>query len=145
MLLPSRYQSYQAWQQALEQMAITITAKDLELAILQENFQEVQRLFRSQILTLSADDIAPDSASRWQSLQTEIYKQMRLLATDLMLFQASRSSTTRFSRQTGLKNRLNTLIQYCQELGTLEKYEVGGKRQEAEGRRQEAEGRRQSL
>jgi len=118
MLLPSYYQSYQAFQQALEQMGRTITATDLELAMLQENFQEVQQLFQNQILPLSADDIAPDFVSRWQSLQTEIYKQMRLLETDLMLLQASRSSSTRLSRQTGLTNRLNTLIQYCQELGT---------------------------
>jgi len=118
MLLPSSCQSYQAFQQALEQMGRTITATDLELAILQENFQEVQQVFQNQIITLSADDIEPDVTSRWQSLQTEIYKQMRLLQTDLMLLQASRSSATRISRQTGLKNRLNTLIRYCQELGS---------------------------
>ncbi|NEP58049.1 MAG: heterocyst frequency control protein PatD [Symploca sp. SIO2G7] len=118
MLLPSYYQNYQAFQQALEQMGRTITATDLELAMLRENFREVQQLFQSKILTLSADDIAPDFVSRWQSLQTEIHRQMRLLETDLMLLQASRSSSTRFSRQTGLKNRLNTLIKYCQELRT---------------------------
>jgi len=116
MLSPSHGQSYQALQQALEQMYTTITAKDLEIDLLRENFQEVQGVFHSQILTLSADDVAPDAASRWQSWQTEIYKQMRLLETDLMLLQASRSSATLSSRQTGLKNRLNTLIQYCQEL-----------------------------
>ncbi len=116
MVTPSSAQSYQEFQQALEQMRTVLTAQDLEIAILRNNFQEVQGLFQSKILILSTDDITPDSASRWQSLQTEIYKQMRLLETDLMLLQASRSSATFLSRQTGVQNRLNTLIQYCQEL-----------------------------
>ena len=116
MLTFSSCQSYQKFQQSLKQMHTTITAKDLELAILQDNFQEVQQLFRSQIITLRTDDINQVCISRWQSLQTEIYKQMRLLETDLMLLQAARSSATLLSRQKGVQNRLHTLIQYCQEL-----------------------------
>lgn len=116
MLSPSCCQSYQKFQQSLKQMHATVTAKDLEVAILQDNFQEVQQLFQSQIITLRTDDIDANYISRWQSLQTEIYKQMRLLETDLMLLQASRSSATLLARQTGVQNRLQTLIQYCQEL-----------------------------
>ena len=93
-----------------------ITATDLPEASLRESFQNVQQLFERQIASLSAEDVAPEHAPRWQSLQTEIYKQMRLLATDIMLLQASRSSATSQRRVLGVETRLNTLIQYCEVL-----------------------------
>jgi hypothetical protein len=116
MLPPLHCQRYQEFQQALEQLHKTATATDLQGVRLRDNLQNVQQLFESQIVHLSADDISPDYASRWQSFQTEIYKQMRLLQTDVMLLQASRSSTTSLSRASGLCDRINTLIQYCQAL-----------------------------
>lgn len=116
-MLPSLHrQRYQVFQQALEQLHQTATITDLKGGALGESFQNLQQLFKSQIASLSADDIPPDYASRWQSFQTEIYKQMRLLETDVMLLQASRSSATSLSRASNLSSRINTLIQYCEAL-----------------------------
>lgn len=109
-------QHYQEFIQALEQMHKRAAATELDKVALQENFRDLQQLFQSQVATLSADDVVADYASRWQSIQTEIYKQMRLLGTDVMLLQASRSSATSLARQAGLCDRINTLIQYCQAL-----------------------------
>lgn len=109
-------QRYQEFQQVLGQLRKIVTAPELEVTDLREHFQEVQQLFQNQIVSISADDIAPDFVSRWQSFQTEIYKQMRLLETDMMLLQASRSSATSASRKVSVSDRLNTLIQYCQTL-----------------------------
>jgi hypothetical protein len=113
------FQHYQAFQQALEQLFQTLTVADGQEAELQGRYQNVQQLFQSQIATLSAEDFAPEHAPRWQSLQTEIYKQMRLLETDMMLLQASRSSTTSQRRVLSVCDRLNTLIQYCEALFQL--------------------------
>ncbi len=110
------FQQYQAFQQALEQQLKTITVPDWQEVALRDSYQNVQQLFHSQIARLSAEDFAPEHAPRWQSLQTEIYKQMRLLETDMMLLQASRSSTTSQRRVLSVRDRLNTLIQYCQAL-----------------------------
>jgi len=93
-----------------------ITAKNWSDAALQESLQNVQQRFERQIASLNADDLAPEQAPRWQSLQTEIYKQMRLLATDIMLLQASRNPATSQRRVLGLGTRLDTLIQYCEVL-----------------------------
>lgn len=116
MLHPLHRQRYQEFQQALEQLHKRVTAKDLQGAALLDNVREVQQLFQNQIASLSAEDCAPEDASRWQSIQTEIYKQMRLLQTDVMRLQASRSSATSLSRTAGVSDRINTLIQYCQAL-----------------------------
>lgn len=110
------FQQYQAFQQALEQLRKTITVTDWEGAALRDRYQNVQLLFQSQIATLSADDLAPEHAPRWQSLQTEIHKQMRLLETDMMLLLSSRSSATSQRRLLSVRDRLNTLIQYCEAL-----------------------------
>jgi hypothetical protein len=116
MLQPSIQERYQEFQQALEQLHKGVTATDLHLPALRDNLQDVQQLFQSQIASLNTDDVAPDYASRWQSFQTEIYKQMRLLETDMMLLQASRSSATSLTRQASVSDRIHTLIQYCQAL-----------------------------
>jgi heme oxygenase len=116
MLQPSASQRYQEFKQALEQLSKSATAPDLQVAAVREKFQVVQQLFQSQIICLTADDMEEDHTSRWQSFQTEIYKQMRLLETDMMLLQASRSSATSISRASNVCLRINTLIQYCQAL-----------------------------
>jgi hypothetical protein len=116
MLQPSARQRYQEFKQALEQLNKSATGPDLQVAAVRENFQAVQQLFQSQIFCLTADDMGEDYTFRWQSFQTEIYKQMRLLETDMMLLQASRSSATSISRANNACSRIHTLIQYCQSL-----------------------------
>ena len=116
-MLPSLHrQRYQVFQQALEQLLQSATATDLEGGALRDSFENLQQLFKSQITSLSADDIPADYASRWQSFQTEIHKQMRLLQTDVMLLRASRTAATSRSRAAGASDRINTLIRYCQAL-----------------------------
>lgn len=116
MLHPSHRQRYQEFQNALEQLHESASAQNLELDKLQENHHRVQQLFQDQIASLNADDVAPDYASRWQSLQTEIYKQIGLLQTDVMMLKVSRSPTTSGSRLASTKNRINTLIGYCKAM-----------------------------
>lgn len=116
MLQPSDRQRYHEFKQALEQLHKSAATPDLEVTAVREKFQAVQQLFQSQIICLTADDLGEDYTSRWQSFQTEIYKQMRLLETDMMLLQASRSSATSISRVSNACSRINTLIQYCQAL-----------------------------
>ncbi len=109
-------QRYREFQQALELLHQASTVNDLEVSALRDNFQKVQQLFDSKIASLNADDVAPHYASRWQSVQTEIHKQMRLLATDVMLLISARSSATFQRRVSSVRDRINTLIQYCEAL-----------------------------
>ncbi|HEY9727894.1 MAG TPA: heterocyst frequency control protein PatD [Chroococcales cyanobacterium] len=116
MLHPSQRQRYQEFQNALEQLHESAIAQNVELDRLQEHHRNVQQLFQDQIASLNADDVAPDYASRWQSLQTEIYKQIGLLQTDVMMFKVSRSAATSGSRLASLNTRINTLIGYCKAM-----------------------------
>ncbi|NEQ24925.1 MAG: heterocyst frequency control protein PatD [Microcoleus sp. SIO2G3] len=116
MLQPSHHQRYQEFKQALEELHKTLVAKDSESVALHKQFQEVKQLFISEVANLSADEFAEDIMSRWQSIQTEIYKQMRLLETDLMLLQAARSAATTQTRTASVGDRISTLIRYCEAL-----------------------------
>ncbi len=110
------FQRYQEFQHALEQLRKIITLTELEGAALRDSFQNLQQLFQRQIATLSASELVPDDAPRWQSLQTEIHKQMRLLETDILLLLCARTPGTAQRRVGAVRDRLNTLIQYCEVL-----------------------------
>jgi hypothetical protein len=114
MLQPSQCKDYQDFQQALERLHKTTAATDLQGEVIENYFQKVQQVFKNQIASLSLEDIPGDYGSRWQSIQTEIYKQMRLLETDIMLWRASRSSATSFERGSRLRDRIHILMQYCE-------------------------------
>mgnify|MGYP000025958716 FL=1 len=114
MLSQLHNQPLREFQEALEQMYYQVGADDVARSAIQEQFQALKGLFISQIASISVEDIPLDYVSRWQSLKTEIYKQIRLLENDLMLLQASRSPETAKLRQKGVCDRIGTLINYCQ-------------------------------
>lgn len=110
------FQRYQEFRHAVEQLRKILAGTDLQGEAVRESFQNVQQLFLGQIATLSATDVATEYAPRWQSLQTEIYRQMRLLETDIMLLLSSRTPATSQRRVLGVRDRISTLIQYCEAL-----------------------------
>ena len=116
-MLPSTHREpYQKFQQVLQKMLDSRADIDFEQATLPEKLQNLQQLFKSEIATLSADDISSEYAGRWQSVQTEFFRQMRLLETDVMLLQAARRAATLETRIGGICDRFKTLIQYCEVL-----------------------------
>lgn len=116
MLPLTHREPYQKFQQVLEQILECRADIDLEKDTLPETLQNLQQLFKNEIATLKADDISSDYAGRWQSVQTEFCRQMRLLETDVMLLQAARRAATLETRIAGICDRIKTLIQYCEVL-----------------------------
>jgi hypothetical protein len=58
------------------------------------------------------DTDSPDM-EREQSYLTEMSKQLRLLEIDVMFFQAARQASTAKARILAIRDRLTTLINYC--------------------------------
>ena len=92
------------------------TATKAELAAIR---QELERVFQTQILTLSDAELNGEVARRWVSLQTEIQREFRLLNTDCLFWVAARQQTLAQARQKVVTKRLNKLIDYCQLMLTL--------------------------
>ena len=113
MLSNTDRQRYQDFKQALEELQLRVLQANPDRVALQEASGRVQQLFQERIASLSAEEIDPQIASRWQSIQTETHKQMRLLLMDVKFLQASRQAATSQQRIGQIGDRLQTLINYC--------------------------------
>ncbi len=116
-MLPNIYcQRYQELKQALEQMHQSLVGGLLNPQRLRQNFLEAQQIFQQQIVSLDASDLEPADEPRVRSYQTEMSKQLRLLAIDVMFLQAARQSETVQQRQIQLGDRIQALMGYCDAL-----------------------------
>jgi hypothetical protein len=73
----------------------------------------LNRIFQSQILPQSASLSGSDPLQRYL---TETHRQLRLLSTDLSLYQAARTETLRQQRLQGICDRLEQLSSYRQAI-----------------------------
>lgn len=115
------YPQYRAFQQSLQEIEPMIqdglnNPASLNQSALLAALSEVQQRFKEQILTLSLEQVPGELVSSVQSYRTEIHKQMRLLATDVMFFQTARQPATRKQRLSQMSQRLKALIGYCDAL-----------------------------
>ncbi len=111
--LPISHQAcYQAFRQHLEHLQTTIASDNP--ATLKAEANQVQTEFQNQILSLSLEDLDPAIAHHVQSYQVEIHKQLRLLVTDLSFLQAARKPTTVEQRRQQGRDRVETLLRYCE-------------------------------
>ena len=113
MLPTSHLSAYQEFLTVLLTLRDQATAEHPEAAALQETFERVQPIF-SQIMSLPDDLLDSEIASRWQSVQTEIYRALRLLKTDIMFLRSSRQAATAEQRLAAVGDRLEKIIGYCQ-------------------------------
>lgn len=109
-------QTYQIFQECLEQLQAQIQADSLELARFQTTFQEAQTQFQQKVLTLELTELGSAQASKVQSIQLEINKQLRLLSMDLLFLRTARQPATVQQRQAQMGDRLTLLKSYCTAL-----------------------------
>ena len=114
MLPKSHLYAYQEFLTVLLTLRDQATAEPPETDGLQETFERVQQIFQSQIMSLPDDSLNSEIASRWQSVQTEIYRALRLLKTDIMFLRSSRQAATAEQRLAAVGDRLEKIIGYCQ-------------------------------
>ena len=105
-------QVYAAFQEELEKLRSVLTAEELKLPELQRTWQRVQTTFQNQVMPLCGEDLDTLTFSSWQSVQTEIHREMRLLSTELMFLQLDRFGR----KQQGARDRLDKIIGFCQML-----------------------------
>ncbi|MEB3162664.1 MAG: heterocyst frequency control protein PatD [Prochlorothrix sp.] len=84
----------------------------------------LQAQYHSQILPAPAPATDP-LAARFQSLQTEIAKQMRLLSLDAMFLKTARQAEKRLDRLAQMQQRLDLLEKYCEAIEDLDPPHTG--------------------
>lgn len=103
-------QSFRALQSAIDRLSQLLAAGKLTAA----EIEAAQQVFQTQIMPLELEKLDPTIAAKLQSIQTEISKQFRLLATDVVFLKAARQSSTAVQRQGQIRDRLSMLQQYCE-------------------------------
>jgi septum formation inhibitor MinC len=113
MLPPAHCQRYEQFQQQLQTLHQTMTQPEDDRPPLKASVASLQQFFQAEILTLNADELPVAIAHFVQSYQVEMDKQLRLLAMDAQFLQAARQAATASHRQQQIRDRLETLIRYC--------------------------------
>lgn len=113
MLPQSHIQAYQEFLTVLLTLRDHVTAEPPNAAALQETLARAQQIFQ-QIMNLPDESLAPEVAARWQSVQTEVYRALRLLNTDILFLRSSKGAATSERRLTAVGDRLEQIIGYCQ-------------------------------
>ncbi|NES96992.1 MAG: heterocyst frequency control protein PatD [Desertifilum sp. SIO1I2] len=117
MVLPfTHHQNLQQFQQALIDLQQQTVLTELSPVQLRKSVQTLQTLFQQQLSPLLAEEVTGEDAPRVSSILTEIHKQLQLLAMDVTFLQVSRQSATGQQRLTQMRDRLSTLLRYCQIL-----------------------------
>lgn len=114
----SHSQAYQEFLLSLEKLnnEFLIGSEDIDLPSLKAEFQTIKLFFQSHIASLTIQDLDEAIAMQWQSIQTELYRELRLLETDILFFASSRAAETKLQRLRSLRERIERMIKYCQAI-----------------------------
>ncbi|MBW4509273.1 MAG: heterocyst frequency control protein PatD [Scytonematopsis contorta HA4267-MV1] len=107
-------EKYQKFASLLQGLHSDVTEEKLDAITLRGRIVELQQFFGQQIVPDAENDISTQSDSREQSYRTEMSKQLRLLEIDVMFLQGARQVSTAQTRVNTIKERLTTLIRYCE-------------------------------
>ncbi len=108
-MLPKFESPYAVCMTALQQLRDRLSQADPDLNVIQSDFQQLQQVYQQEIFNSSSEASDPAVASRFQLVQTEIHRSLRLLSTDLLFLQSSRQGTTTKQRLKGVCDRLEQL------------------------------------
>ena len=81
---------------------------------IKQEFDNLQQWYKQNISNLDHQGIEKAYIPRWQSIQREIDREFKLLATDILFLASARQSDTKNKRLESIKNRLNKSLNYCQ-------------------------------
>lgn len=121
MLSKSHIQAYQEFLTLLQKLNDDFLPRKetIEIKSVQQQFQTIKTFFQQEITGLTADQLDRSIATRWQSLQTELYRELRLLETDILFWAAARQAETRAQRLLSVGDRLKRVIGYCTAMKDL--------------------------
>jgi hypothetical protein len=118
MLPASHSQAYQEFLVSLQKFQICLENLDTEVntTVVNQQFLALQDLFEQRIKTLTDDDLDGELLSRWRSLSTEMYREFKLLTTDLLFLRTSRQAATKRQRLEKICDRVTKLIAYSRAM-----------------------------
>ena len=116
MLSSSHNRAYQDFSTLLTEFRSFLVAEGEKASLerVKQEWEQLKLCFEQQIASIDAGEISEEIASRWQSVQTEIRREFKLLSTDILFLSSARQITTQNKRVKSIGDRLTKLIGYCQ-------------------------------
>jgi hypothetical protein len=116
MLSSSHDRAYQDFLILLTKLQSLVCGKQHEVDPIQvkQEFDKLSLWFERHITNLHEEDLSEEISLRWQSVQTEIKREFKLLSTDILFLASARQNTTQNKRLKNIGDRLSKLINYCQ-------------------------------
>ncbi|AFZ46323.1 hypothetical protein Cyast_0343 [Cyanobacterium stanieri PCC 7202] len=79
-------------------------------------WQKINGVLQSEIMTLGQDDFPVDNIPQWQSWQTETYRFIRLLNTELLFFASAQQPQTKQLKINSITQKLQGAIALSENL-----------------------------
>ena len=118
MLSASHNRAYQDFSSLLIELnnLLASPTQTTDLNLIEQQFESLALWYEQNIVCLDRQGLDPAIASRWQSVQTEIKREFKLLSTDILFLASARQNSTQTKRLKSIGNRLSKLSGYCQIL-----------------------------
>ena len=118
MLSSSHNRAYQDFSTLLAKFQIN-AENEISLEKVKQEWEHLRLCFEQQIAGMDVGEVPEAVASRWQSVQTEIKREFKLLSTDVLFLASARQIATQNKRVKSISDRLTKLIGYCQIISNL--------------------------
>ena len=105
-----------SWLNFLEDFQNIISEEKVDFSAIQKQWQIIQDYLQSQIVPIQVADFPPEQQSFWQTWQTETYRYVRLLNTELIFWQSAQQLATKRDRYLTIKERLERMSQLSKNL-----------------------------
>lgn len=115
MLSASHNRAYQDFLSLLKKFNhFLVDETQINRSKIEYEFQDLARWYEQNVVRLNSETLDTAIAPRWQSVQTEIKREFKLLSTDILFLTSARQNATQTKRLASISSRLTKLIGYCQ-------------------------------
>lgn len=116
------YQDFSTWLTKLQNLCgdPNDPEENLEKSRVILQLQDLQQWFEQNISSLDDQNLEQNIIHRWQSVQTEIKREFRLLSTDIIFLASARQNVTQTKRLQKIKERIVRLGDYSQIMNNIE-------------------------
>lgn len=111
-MLPTTHKNIlTSWINLLQDFQEIITEPETDLTETKRQWQEIQHYLQSQVMSLDCHEFPREQKSMAQVWQTETYRYVRLLNTELLFFYSAQQTKIKNSRLLGIQDKLEKMIQ----------------------------------
>jgi hypothetical protein len=116
-MLPTTHKNILAiWISLLQDFQQIITESEADLTNIKIHWQEIQNYLQSTIMSIDYHEFPLEKKSVAQVWQTETYRYVRLVNTELLFFYSAQQTTIKNSRLLEIQNKLDKMLQLADHL-----------------------------